>query len=416
MFKNSFLILLVSSHLLAIDPEFERQVEEALTQYHVPGMAIVVMQSGKTVYEKGFGYRDISKKLPMTPNTLGNVCSINKSLSAAAVAILMDRKKLDWTQPLKKYLPDLKLSTTELTDSVTVQDVLSHRTGIPRHDFFWEVPGFTNEEIYQRFKFLPSSKPLRAEWQYSNLTYMVLIDRLIEKVSGVKYPEFVRKNIFKPLGFKRSTLFQATRNADSDSAKPYYWEKDKFIEVEDGVYDRYGAAGAWNTSAQELAQWGGFQLGNGNGVLSEKLLKELQSPQMKRSKLGLKLGEGIVGHYGFGWNVYDFPNSARWVFHTGGATGFSSHLDFMPATKTVVAIVTNQDIESFSVATFLALELHRKLDALPVKALKPLIQDNFEEEKKESIKVVPDENLKSYVGNYEHHAYGKVLITLSKSH
>src|SRR5437762_3372553 len=113
---------------------------EVMADWKVPGVALAVVQDGKVALTRAYDQRDVEAGLPVTPATQFVICSITKSFTATAIALLHHEGRLDWTKPVRDYMPEFRLSDPVATERVTVLDLLCHRTGLPRHDWVHE-PG-----------------------------------------------------------------------------------------------------------------------------------------------------------------------------------------------------------------------------------------------------------------------------------
>ena len=130
-------------------------------------MGIVIKD--KLVFAKGYGYRDLENKLPITPSTLFQIASNTKLFTATAIGFLVEEGKLEWDKPIKKYVPQIEFYNNELNTNVTIRDMLSHRTGISRHDNIWFGSRFTRQQLFDKLKYLEPSIPLRQGFLYNNL-------------------------------------------------------------------------------------------------------------------------------------------------------------------------------------------------------------------------------------------------------
>ena len=108
-------------------------VNQMLTEWRVPGASVAIVKDGKLLYAKGYGLKDVKNNFPVTERTLFPIASCTKSFTSAALAILADEGKLDWNKPVKDYMPDFQLHDEYATRTVTARDLVSHRTGLPRH-------------------------------------------------------------------------------------------------------------------------------------------------------------------------------------------------------------------------------------------------------------------------------------------
>jgi len=205
--------------LASLIPDIDRLAAEAMSVWKVPGAALAVVQDGKVVLTRGYGQRDIEADLPVTPQTHFVICSITKSFTATAVALLHHEGLLDWTKPVRDYLPEFRLSDPVATDRVTIRDLLSHQSGLPRHDWI-HVPGdLSPAEMLPLMRHLELSRDIRSAWQYSNLCYNVA-GLLIERLSGKSFEAFVRERLTDRLGMSVSFSLDEFE-AGSEPARPY---------------------------------------------------------------------------------------------------------------------------------------------------------------------------------------------------
>ena len=122
---------MTSAKLSDLDP----LINEAMEEWQVPGLALAVVRDGETALLSVYGQRDVEAGLPVTVNTQFILCSITKSFTAAGLGMLVDERRLDWTKPVREYVPEFRLHDPVATDRVTVQDLLCHHCGLPRHDW-----------------------------------------------------------------------------------------------------------------------------------------------------------------------------------------------------------------------------------------------------------------------------------------
>src|SRR4051794_8270249 len=175
-------------------PDLDRLAAEVMADWKVPGAALAVVQDGKLALTRAYGQRDAEAGLPVSPATQFVICSITKSFTATAIALLHNEGLLDWTKPVRDYLPEFRLSDAVATERVTVRDLLSHQSGLPRHDWL-HLPGdLAPSEMLPLMRHLELSRDIRAAWQYCNLCYNAA-GLLIERVTGQSYEAFVRERL-----------------------------------------------------------------------------------------------------------------------------------------------------------------------------------------------------------------------------
>ncbi len=163
---------------------FDKTVEQILKDWNVPGCGIGIVVKDKLVFAQGYGYRDLENRLPVTPNTLFQIASNTKLFTSTAMGFLVEEGKIDWDKPVRNYVPQLQFFNDELNASVTIRDMLSHRTGISRHDAIWVRSDFSRKELFDRIKYLEPSIPFRSGALYNNMMY-VAAGQSLEYLSGL---------------------------------------------------------------------------------------------------------------------------------------------------------------------------------------------------------------------------------------
>ena len=151
--------------------DFDKYMEKTLKDWNTPGAGIAIVVKNRLVFTKGYGYRDYEKKLPLTPNTLYQIASNTKLFTTMALGLLVADGKLDWDKPIRQSVPIIQFSTEDLNNTVTIRDMLAHRTGISRHDLIWYKSDFSRKELFDRLKYLEPSQPIRQGFLYNNMMY-----------------------------------------------------------------------------------------------------------------------------------------------------------------------------------------------------------------------------------------------------
>src|SRR6185369_15761946 len=178
-------------------------VRRLMARDQIPGVAVGVVERGELVFAHGFGYRDVDDRLPVTLDTLFPLGSCSKAFTATAIALLADEGMIALDAPVRAYLPDFSLEDPVASATLTTRDLLTHKSGLPRHDFFWYQAPFSRDELYDRLRFLEPSGPPRARWRYNSLMFVVA-GRVVERVSGQSWESFVRDRILLPLDMRRT--------------------------------------------------------------------------------------------------------------------------------------------------------------------------------------------------------------------
>lgn len=418
--RGLFLLLFFFINPLLAAPDlgedFESYISSLMEETQTPGLAIAILKEGKVIFEKGFGYRDPDKKLPVTPHTLFAIGSTTKAMTATALGILVDEKKLDLDIPAKSYLPSLKLYDLFATEKVTLRDMLLHRTGIPRHDLMWYGSLFSREELIDRLHYLENSADFRTAWQYNNLMY-VTAGYVGGKIFGSDWEGLVQTKIFDPLGMTE-TNFSITESQKRDNfALPHgLGENGHLVQIPFRNIDAAGPAGSVNSNLIDMTKWLNLQLShgsfNGNQIISKETLRDIHRPQILVGDSSFE--ELPIQMYGLGWLVAQYRN--HWVnFHSGAIDGFITNISFMPEEK--IGIIVFANIRPSDLPEIITFEVYDRLlglDKIDWKKRFDEVPDsghchNKDMEDKEKPLTRPPSD---YLGIYEHPGYGKLKIEI----
>src|SRR5271168_5015776 len=177
---------------------FDAYMQQVMKDWNAPGIGVGIVVNGKLVFAKGYGYRDYENKLPFTPATVCPIASNTKLFTAVAAGMLVDEGKLTWDKPVRESVPVIRFYNEQLNNAVTLRDMLSHRTGISRHDTIWYKSDFTRKELFDRLKYLEPQEPMRQTFLYNNLMFAG-VGYMIELQSGKTWEQFVRERILQAL-------------------------------------------------------------------------------------------------------------------------------------------------------------------------------------------------------------------------
>jgi len=396
-------------------------VEQVMKDWHVPGLAVAIVKDGKVVYAKGFGYRDVKKGLKVSPDTLFAIGSCSKAFTATSLAILSGEGKLDWDKSVRDYLPDFRLQDAYATAQLRPRDLVTHQSGLPRHDLVWYGSTLSRKEIYDRLRYLEPSRPLHARYQYNNLMFMTA-GVLIERISGSTWEEFVRRRLLDPLGMKTSNFSVNDSQKTSDFSLPYQEENGQVKEIPFRNIDAIGPAGSINSSVNEMTRWLFLQLGkgkfDGRQIIPEKNLAETHTPQIVAGG-DLKYDESFYSSYAMGWAVTSYRGHPA-LAHSGGIDGFTSAVRFLPKDQLGVVVLTNSSspasglIASNAVDRMLGLSeapwAKRALDDA-ARGKEAQAKAKAEDESKRKKDAPPTHKLQDYAGQFEHPAYQTLTIS-----
>jgi CubicO group peptidase (beta-lactamase class C family) len=150
---------------------FDAHVARLARDWNAPGLAVGVVAGDRLVFAKGYGFRDVEKRLPFTPATLFPIASNTKLFTAVAAGMLVEEGMLAWDQPIRERVPSIRFWDDRLDAQVTLRDMLAHRTGVTRHDLLWYKSGATRQDLFERLRYLKPREPLRQTFLYNNVMY-----------------------------------------------------------------------------------------------------------------------------------------------------------------------------------------------------------------------------------------------------
>ena len=406
---------------LALDG-FSDWARKAMADWKVPGLAVAVVKNGEVVLLEGYGVRDTASQAPVTPDTLFAIGSSTKAFTATSLALLVDEGKLAWDTPIRAALPSFKLKDPMASERMTPRDLVTHRSGLPRHDLVWYAAPLSRKDLFSRLEFLEPSADFRARWQYQNLMFMTA-GYLAGEVAGTSWEDLVRARIFAPLGMKGSNFSVEDSKRSPDFAKPYQEKDEKVVEIPFRNIDAMGPAGSINSSVRDMSRWLMLQLGGGKvgetQVLTGPGLLELHKPQMVVGETGQD--PEITGtSYAMGWFVESYRGRVR-VHHGGAIDGFISMVTFLPAEG--IGVVALANLGGTALPGIVARQAIDRLLGLPPIDWSARLLERREAGRKADkagkakgaeerrAGTLPARALDEYVGDYENPAYGVVGVS-----
>lgn len=320
----------------------------ALSQWDVPGMAVAIVTSDEVLMSKGYGITDITTRQAVDENTLFALASNTKAFTATALSILVDRGKLAWNDKVIKYLPWFELYDPYVTNEMTIEDLLSHRSGLETFsgDLLWYGSNLSREEIIRKARFLKPKYGFRTTFGYSNIMF-IAAGEIIPKITGKSWDNFVQAEILDKLNMKRSVLSVSKLNDLDNVAQPHTYVDGKLLQIPWLSWDNMAPAGALISCANDMAKWLQMNLNdgrfNGNTIVSEKNMWELQSPRTINKVYQMSHMQFPTTHfksYALGWSLMDYLGK-KVIMHNGGYDGMISQTLFIPEANIGFVIMTN---------------------------------------------------------------------------
>lgn len=419
-------ILTLSSSIAQEDNRLnglDKELHEILEITKAPGFAVAIVEKDKLVYAKGFGYRDYENKIPADANTLYAIGSATKAFTSSILGQLRQEDKISFDDSPLEYVSELKFYNDEMNNNIIVKDLMSHRTGLPRHDLSWYLfPTQNKDSLLQRVAYQEPFTGIRQQWYYNN--FMFLAQGVIaERITGKSWEDNIRARFFEPLEMKRSNLNIDELRKSTNAALGYELKNDGIISKMD-YYNISGMspAGSINSSVTEMSNWVITWINNGKfkgeEVIPKAYIDEAISSQMVVSSAlpDNEFPDIHFTNYGYGWFVSSYRGHYR-VEHGGNIDGFSANVAFFPSDSIGVIILTNQNgsavpsmVRNTIADRMLNTEKTNWAKRFQEQQAKAKAQNEVQAESSKIENTRPSHILQDYIGKYAHPGYGEFEV------
>lgn len=340
-----------------------------------PGASVAVVKDGRVVVRRAYGFANLETRTPMRPEMVFELGSVTKQFTSTAILMLVQQGKLALDDDIRKYVPDFP----DKGPRITIEHLLTHTSGIKDYTDDPNWPGLwrqdlTPMQVVDLVKDAPLEFAPGTKWRYDNTGY-TLLGLVLEKASGVPYAEFIRANIFEPLGMTHS-LYGSFSAIVPDRASGYTrgekggWENAPYLSMSQPY-----AAGSLMSNVDDMVKWDA-------AVSAGKLLA---ADSWTKAFTGYRLAGGQDSRYGFGWQLGSYERHEI-VRHGGGIPGYSTYVLRMPADHVYVVVLSNSDVPTLTPEDA-AVRIAAEVIGVPVRFPAAI--------------AVPVQVLDSYVGRYE---------------
>ena len=402
------------------------ELNKVLKSLNETGFAVAIVEKDKMIYAKGFGYRDHENKILNDENTLFAIGSCTKAFTSSLLGLLRDKGSLDFEDSPIDYVKELRFYNGNLNEIISIRDLMSHRTGIPRHDLSWYFfPTFSKDSLIKRIEYHKPFTTIRNKYWYNN--FMFLVQGVIaERITGESWEDNIREMIFKPLGMERSNLSISEMEKDENAAFGYLDDHEKT-----DYYKIAGMrpAGSINSSVKEMSNWLIAWINGGkykeNQILSSSYVVEaMSSHNVSGANLPTKETPGLhLSNYGYGWQISSYKGHYR-VEHGGAIDGFRASTAFFPTDSLGIVVLANQggslipSIVRNIISDRMLEEERTDWLKLVVKQMKAIKKDNKQAKKIFTSSQIqgtsPSHKLEDYSGYYDHPGYGVFELLTKK--
>lgn len=341
----------------AVDEEIsgalEAYIDALMPQFRVPGAVVAIVQDGEIVYTGAFGVRELGQDQPMTVDTHMMIGSSGKSLTTTMMATLVDDGLMDWNTPAVSILPQFQMADPEMTQQITMRNLVCACTGVPRRDFefAFNADELTAEDVVESLSTFQVFTDFGEAFQYSN--QMVATGGYVAAAAGGAdwgslmegYAQQLEERVLDPTGMTLTTIsfdeiIERGEYATPHALLPGFVYQPVPIDVERVLVPVAPAGVHWST-VEDMARYLIMQLNNGvavdgTQVVSEENLLVTREPQVAVS---------AQSDYGLGWFVDEYKG-LRLIEHGGNTMGFTSDMAFLPDAGVGVVVLTNAQVSN----------------------------------------------------------------------
>ncbi|HUR80051.1 MAG TPA: serine hydrolase [Thermoanaerobaculia bacterium] len=426
-----FVIALLLATTVSAQPvkEIDRAIADIIRAWNIPAASIAVVQNDRVIFAKGYGVKELGRAATVTPDTLFQIASTSKAFTSTALAMLAMDNKLTFDDPVRKHLPYFHLSDMCADQNVTLRDIVTHRTGLSRHDELWDDTPLTREDVIRAMASVALTKPFRTTYQYQNIMF-IAAGEAVAQTSGMSWDDFVRARIFTPLKMTHTVTTDADWAASDHAASYRYdWKTGRMTERTASDTRTIGPGGAIKSSARDMANWIRFQLADGKfdgvQILDPKLLAETKTPhtviRMEGATAEVNPETNLMA-YAMGWNVSDYRGELM-VAHAGALNGYRTHVVLLPERNIGYVLMINVERGYSLYAMRHAIadifrdgKPSRDWSAYYLAAERRSDEKDAKDKEERLAKRIPDTTpthaLDDYAGTYEHPGYGAVKISV----
>jgi CubicO group peptidase (beta-lactamase class C family) len=318
-------------------------VNELMRKSGIPGVAVAVVHGGKTVYAKGFGVKDVRSGEKIDPDTVFQLGSLSKPLSAIVVAHQVGANAIGWDTPIVSKLPWFALSDPAVTPMVSVGDMFSHRSGLPDHagDLLEDL-GYDRRYVLERLRQLPLD-PFRISYAYTNFGLTAGAEA-VAVGAGEPWEDLADEVVFRPLGMASTSYRFADYEARPDRAVGHIHVDGRYEPLYVRDADDQAPAGGVSSSVNDMTRWLTMVLANGSfegkQIVDPKALLPAVTPQIVSSRATEPAMRS--GFYGYGFNVSPTSAARMELSHSGAfELGAGSNFVILPSADVAIVALTN---------------------------------------------------------------------------
>jgi beta-lactamase class C len=324
--------------------DYEEKMIDLLQDTKTPGLAIAIVQDSSILFLKGYGVREVGKKDSVDVHTVFRLASVSKCFAPLLTGLLVEDNLLRWDDLVVQHMPGFRLKSRNSTDSLRLNHVLSHTTGLPYHTYTTLVEdGIDLQKMLEELQNVNVVAKPGEMYSYQNVAYSIIAE-VIRARTGKAYQTLVNEKIFTPLNMRNASITYEGIMRNQNVAKPHmHWRKGwKSTTILDTYYN-VAPAGGINASISDMAEWLKVMLGSKKNFVQEETLDKIFTPVVK-AKTKNRYFRKWVGrsdsHYALGWRVLNFKNDTL-LYHGGYVRGYRSEVAIDRRSKIAICVLSN---------------------------------------------------------------------------
>lgn len=343
--KSEFPPELVAEWLPLMLDEYETLANSLMESTHTPGAAIAIVKNGQVVFSKGFGKTASTSSESVNEHTIFRLGSVSKGFAPVLTGLLVEDGLLSWDDKVTKYLPDFYLANKKNTEELTIRNLLSHTTSLPKHAYTNLIEeGYTFDEMVEELKTVDLIGKVGKHYSYQNVVYSLISD-IVEKVTGKTYSELLEERVFTPLNMVQASANCEDFMAEDNIAFPHknYGRKCVPTDILENYYTVVPAAGV-NASITDMGKWLKAMMGYDSNFIQPHTLSEIFEPVIRTPRRNNQFAYWKYmkkAHYAMGWRVLDFPKEEKLIYHSGYVNGYKTEIALHPTKDIGIAILSN---------------------------------------------------------------------------
>lgn len=326
---------------------FESMAQQLVANQRIPGLAVAIVRNGQILSARGYGITDTARPEPIDEHTVFRLASLSKSFAGSLAGLLVDEGTLQWQQPVVRYVPEFRLRNPEYTTRLSIANLLSQSTGLPRNAFDREIEAHASyHTVRSRLVTSPLSCAPGECYSYQNVAFSVFGD-VVHAATGNLFDENIQRRIFKPLGMNDASLGLEGITRSPRWAKPHIRNGNGWRSLmPKPTYYRLGPAAGVNASIRDMAHYLIAQTGHRPDVFSPQVLASIHTPLIDTpSELrssGWRRERLYSAGYGMGWRIFNYAGHPMY-FHGGAVQGYRAAMAVLPNQSLGVAILWNSE-------------------------------------------------------------------------